>query len=128
MPTENSDVRTLAISPEQLHILQHSLGVDSYGEGKQYRNHFATSPECPDGKRCQELVGLSLMKDHGPQALAGGMHCYTVTPLGVDAVAFKSPVRPKLSRSKQRYRDYLSLETSLTFAEWLGVGKRRGCF
>lgn len=118
-----SDVRTCSLSSAQLHVLQHSLGVDQYGGGNQYRNRFVTDPDCPDGALCRALVEMGLMKDHGTQSIAGGMHCYTVTPLGVDAVAFHSPVRPKLTRSKQRYRDYLHEESSLTFAEWIGVKK-----
>jgi hypothetical protein len=112
-----------ALSSQQLHVLQHSLGVDEYGDGNQYRNRFVTDPGCPDGKLCCELVEMKMMKDHGPQTLAGGMHCYTVTPLGIDAMVLQSPVRPKLTRSKQRYRDYLSADSSLTFAEWIAVSK-----
>lgn len=41
-----------------LHILQHSLGLDQYGRGRQYRNHFATTPESSDGSRIAELVAL----------------------------------------------------------------------
>ena len=112
------------LSPQQLHILQHSLGVNEYGEGRQYRNHFVTSPEIPDGKLCEELVSLGMMRSQGARALAGGMHCYNVTPKGIDAVALQStarPPRPKLNRSQQRYRDYVDSETSLTFGEWIGA-------
>ena len=28
------------MTPEQLHILQHALGVDKFGLGEQYRNHY----------------------------------------------------------------------------------------
>ncbi|MBE8727961.1 hypothetical protein [Flavobacterium hungaricum] len=31
------------------------------------------------------------------------------------------PPKPKNPRSKQRYRDYLHSDSSLTFAEWLGI-------
>lgn len=115
------------LSPQQLRILQHSLGVNEYGEGNQYRNHFVTSPEIPDGKLCEELVSLGMMTSQGPRALAGGMHCYNVTPQGIDAVALQSPVRPprpKLTRSQQRYRDYLESETSDSFSQWIGAYKK----
>lgn len=119
-----SSPRTCSLSSELLHVLQHSLGVDKYGQGNQYRNHYVTSPECKDGKLCQELVGHGFMKDHGPQSLASGMHCYSVTPNGIDAVAFKSPNPPKLTRSKKRYAEFLRSDCGLTFAEWIGASKR----
>lgn len=115
----------LALHPELLHILQHSLGVDKYGEGEQYRNRFVTSPDCEDGQLCLELVGLGFMRDHGPHALADGMHCYTVTPAGVDAVAVQSPARPKISRSKRRYQDWLRADTGHSFAAWIGASQKR---
>lgn len=30
----------------------------------------------------------------------------------------------KISRSKQRYRDYLSADSDLTFAQWIGINKK----
>jgi hypothetical protein len=83
-----------------------------------------TSPECKDGKLCNELVGMGYMHDYGAREIAGGMNHYAVTPEGIDAVAFQSPQRPprpKLTRSQQRYRDYKESEVSGSFAEWLGV-------
>ncbi len=115
---------TLTLSPKQLHILQHSLGVDDYGQGRQYRNHFVTGPESDDFADCRALVEMEFMKDHGPQNLTGGMHTFTVTPAGVDAVAFQSPVpppQPKLTRSQKRYRDYVDADSGLSFSEWLGI-------
>ncbi len=109
------------LSPEQLHILQHSLGVDKYGQGNQYRNRFVTDLDSTDGPICVSLVELGAMKDHGPQSIAGGMHCFTVTPAGIDAVAFQSPLPPKLSRSQRRYREFLNADCGLSFREWLGV-------
>ncbi len=119
-----TDARTCPLTPEQLHVLQHSLGVGKYGDGNPYRNHFVTSPDGPDGKLCSELVAMACMKDHGPQMLASGMHCYTVTPFGIDAVALQSPPRPKISRSKQRYQEFLRADCGYTFAEWIGANKR----
>jgi hypothetical protein len=124
--TQVSEVKTL--TPQLLHILQHSLGVDEYGQGPQYRNHFVTEPKGKDGQWCLELVEMGYMKDHGAQRIAGNMHCYTVTPEGVDAVALQSPVRPpkpKLTRSQQNYQRYLDCETSDSFAEFMGFHKKR---
>lgn len=116
-------METFSLTPEQLHILQHSLGVDRYGRGDQYRNHFCTGPESKDFDLCNELVALELMRDGGPRKVMGGMHVFTVTPAGIDAVAFQSPEPPKLTRSQKRYREYLAADCGFSFAEWLGVRK-----
>ena len=118
-----SDATTCSLSSEALHILQHSLGVDGYGDGNQYRNRFVTPPDSADGKLCEELVAKGYMRNYGPQSIAGGMHCYTVTPAGVDAVALQSPVRPKLSRAKRRYQVWLRADTGHSFADWIGASK-----
>jgi hypothetical protein len=94
----------------KLHILQHSLGLDQYGDGRQYRNHFATGPGSNDFDACNELVSMGLMQDFGARSWTGDMYCFVVTGAGIDYVALNSPKRPpapKLTRSQQRYRDYL---------------------
>lgn len=94
----------------KLHILQHSLGLDQYGEGRQFRNHFATGPGGQDFSDCVALAEMGLMEDYGTRSFTGDMHCFVVTAAGIDYVALNSPKRPpapKISRSKQRYRDYL---------------------
>lgn len=75
------------MSPEQLHVLQHSLGVDRFGLGNQYRNRFVTDLKGPDGRLCLSLCKLGLMMDCGPQRLCGGMHCFVVTEAGKAAMA-----------------------------------------
>jgi len=41
------------LSSKQLEILQHSLGVDQYGRGEMYRNHFCAGAD--DEPACREL-------------------------------------------------------------------------
>ena len=96
------------IGKDLLQILQHSIGVDQYGQGPQYRNHFATGPGGKDFDKCRQLTELGLMEDLGTRKLWGDMHCFVVTPLGIDAVALQSPAPPKLSRGQKRYREYLA--------------------
>ena len=91
------------MNKELLNILQHSLGCDQYGqtsyrgqdEGdgcfQYYRNRFVTNHNSPDGKRCLELVAMGFMEDQGPVRFAGGMHCFTVTLSGRDAMIIQSP-------------------------------------
>jgi|WetSurMetagenome_2_1015567.scaffolds.fasta_scaffold212072_2 hypothetical protein len=92
---------------ELLHILQHSLGVDQYGKGEQYRNHFATGPGGKDFVNCQQLTEMGFMQYLGTRKMWGDMHCFVVTTAGKDAVALESPKPPKISRSKARYQRFL---------------------
>jgi hypothetical protein len=84
----------MSTTPEQLHILQHSLGVDKHGQGSQYRNFYVTGPESDTFAQCRGLVELGLMIDHGPRDLNGGMHTFTVTPKGSMPLHSKVPHHP----------------------------------
>ena len=120
----NREERTLK---ERLHILQHSLGVDKYGHGNQYRNHFATGPGNDDFDNCCSLVEMGLMQDFGTRSFTGDMHCFVVTPAGIDYVALNSPKRPpepKLTASQKRYRDYIESEYPDSYAEYIGITTR----
>lgn len=125
------------MNPALLHVLQHSLGCDQYGRSPTplreegdgchgyYRNRYVTDPNGADGLLCQHLVASGHMIDHGPQAIAGGMHCYAVTVEGVRAMKAASPEPPKVSRSKARYRAFRSEDPSMSFGEWLKCQKNR---
>lgn len=109
----------------KLHILQHSLGLNQYGEGNQYRNHFATGPGSKDFDDCVALTEMGLMEDYGTRSWTGDMHCFVVTPAGIDYVAQNSPKRPpepKVSRSKARYLRFLEygdmFDSFLEFCRW----------
>ena len=104
-----------------LHILQHSLGCDQYGQTSYRgtdegdgcwwypRNRYLTDPASPCGAGCQELVAIGYLTDHGPQTIASGMHLYTVTEAGRDAMINESPRSPRLSKSKQRWAYWLRI-------------------
>ena len=103
-----------------LHILQHSLGLDQYGNGRQYRNHFVTGPGSKDFDDCRALVSEGMMMEgRAPTELTGGMQLFIVTPKGVDFVALNSPEPPKLTRSQKRYREFLESDCGYSFGEWL---------
>ena len=111
----------------KLKILQHSLGLNQYGEGRQYRNHFVTGPGSADYDDCLALVADGLMVERAGSEISGGYPVFCVTQKGVDFVKSHSPARPpekKLSRSQKRYRAWLASDCGLPFAEWLGIGRR----
>lgn len=107
------------MKPEHLPILQHSLGVDKYGRGSQYRNYYVIGPECDGFADCRELVAAGLMSDSGPCSSMSGMHVFRVTDEGRSAMRSASPLPPKLTKSQQRYRDFLNADSGLSFIEWL---------
>lgn len=103
---------------KKLHILQHSLGLDQYGRGTFYRNHFVTGEGSDDHADCMALVELGFMSVRKNHPLSGGSDCFWVTDDGRAAVIAESPAPPKLSRSKQRYQDWLDYDSSMSFIEY----------
>ena len=78
-----------------LHILQHSLGLDKYGKGRQYRNHFCTGIGSTDYPGCQLLVSMGFMTEHSGSELSGGDSIFCVTQAGIEYV-----VRHSLEEAK----------------------------
>ncbi len=103
----------------QLHILQHSLGLDHYGRGNSYRNHFVTGEGSKDHLDCMALVAVGYMTRRAGSVLSGDADVFIVTELGRDAVRNHSPKPPKLTRSQQRYEDFLRYDGSMSFIEYL---------
>ena len=115
------------VSNEMLSILQHALGVDKYGNGPQYRDHFVTGPGSDDFDNCLRLVAAGLMSRTTGNAVTGGDDLFRVTSEGVDHVALHSPApppEPKLTRSQTRYREWLNADCGYSFGEWLGIKQR----
>jgi len=113
------------MTKEQLHILQHSLGLDQYGRGKEYRNRYVVGPDCDSFTACQELVSMGMMQDRGAQPICGGMHCFMVTDWGRMKMHEESPEPPKVSRGRQRYLKWLEVGDAFgdwKFGDWLKAG------
>lgn len=109
------------MKPELLQILQHSLGLDQYGLGRRYRNHFVAGGD--DEFKCRELVVLGFMCEvRMASELTGELPCFAVTKAGVEAIKVNSPAAPKLTRGQQRYKRYLQycecFKSFLDFCYW----------
>lgn len=103
-----------------LEILQHSLGLDEYGQGRAYRNYYVSGEGCTGWDTLLDLERRGLLKRHPmPSALTGGGVCFTVTEAGRRYIAEHSPKPPKLTRSQRRYRDFIAEDCGLRFGEWL---------
>ncbi|WP_051534695.1 hypothetical protein [Deefgea rivuli] len=115
------------LSKKALHILQHSLGLDEYGQGRQYRNHYVAG----EGHHSwPELLALEasghITRRKINPALIGGESefCFCVTDKGIDTVAQESPAPPAIPKSKKTYDDYCSIsECYDNFAHFLGFDK-----
>jgi hypothetical protein len=74
------------------------------------------------------MASAGLLRDHGPQALAGGAHFLTTTFMGRTKLSeFRDSLpRPKpLTRAQRRYQDFLELDCGLRFIEWLKLKRAR---
>ena len=111
-----------------MHILQHALGLDEYGQGNPYRNHFVAGEDCDNWALCMAHVEAGRMVRHEPREIFGGSghYCFVVTEAGKAFVAEHSPKPPKLSRAKQRYRAWLKVGDLISFGDWLKQGGRCG--
>ena len=107
------------LSQRSLGILQHSLGLDEYGQGPQYRNHYVAGGEAVI--YCRALVVMGFMEERKDNGLTGGSPWFSVKTAGILAVSRYSPIPPKRSRAQQRYLDYLDADTGYSFAEFMGI-------
>jgi hypothetical protein len=110
-----------------LHILQHALGLDDYGQGNAYRNRYVATDGSDDFARCQAHVEAGRMVRHGPSDLFGGgrSFCFVVTDAGRQYVRERSPKPPRLTRSQRRYREWLNADSGMPFGEWIREGQYR---
>lgn len=104
------------VTQEQLHILQHALGLDKYGQGTMYRNHFCAGSS--DESVCRDLVALGYMQEHPRTTWLPYFNC-SVTDAGKAAVKTESPKPPKLTTGQKRYREFLKADSGLKFGEWI---------
>jgi hypothetical protein len=115
------------MTPRQLEILQHSLGVDEFGRTPKgfrpfTRNHFCAG--VADEPDCQILVDAGLMQLHKQTDVFPYFNC-SVTDAGIQAMKTASPEPPKPSASQLRYREFLDADGALgqTFRDYLRIIK-----
>jgi hypothetical protein len=104
------------MTPEQLQILQHSVGADEYGRSRADRNHFCAGGG--DVVICRELVALGFMQEHESRSwLPDPM--FSVTRAGRRAMIEASPKPPTFTRAQRRYKAYLRMDFDMSFIDWL---------
>jgi hypothetical protein len=102
-------------------VLQHALGLDEYGRGEPYRNHYVAGTGHHSWDLLMSHVEAGRMVRHEPRAIFGGdsNYCFTVTEAGKQFVREQSPKPPKMTRSQRRYQAFLDADCGLSFGEWL---------
>lgn len=110
-----------SISKSQLGILQHTLGLNEYGQGRQYRNHYVAGRGHHSYSDLLALVEQGYMAKQPATSISGGSPWFSVTDRGMRAVEELSKSQPKLTRAQRNYRDHLDADSGLTFAESLGI-------
>ena len=110
---------TTALPDAELQILRHALGVGDGGLERSYRNHFVTGEGGADHRHCMALVERGFMVQRVGNAITGGDDLFTVTAAGREAVQEHTPPPPKLTRSQQRYQQFLRYDGGVTFGEFL---------
>ena len=108
------------MNARQLEILQHALGVDAYGRGEHYRNHFCAGGADEDD--CRELVGAGYMQQHPTTTWLPYFNC-SVTEAGKAAMLAASPSPPKLTAGQRRYQAFLRADVGCSFGEWIRLGR-----
>ena len=104
----------------QMQILQHSLGLNEYGQGSQYRNHFVAGGK--DIELCLALISEGFMVQRADNGLCGDSPWFSVTLKGIDHVALNSESPPKKTRRRMRYLRFLEFgdcfDSFLDFCYW----------
>ena len=101
------------ISKEEIHILQHSLGL-TYSE-HIYRNYYCAGP---NDHRLDVLVEKGLMVKAGPCPGTDNKY-YHVTDAGKEIALDNMPVIPKARRRYLKFLDAKDVYQDLTFREFL---------
>jgi hypothetical protein len=113
---------------QSLHILQHALGLDDYGQGRMYRNRYVIGEGGDTWDLWMAHVEAGRAVRHEPRAIFGGddSYCFMVTEAGKAFVREHSPKPPKVSPAKQRYLNWLRVADcypDMSFGDWLKARK-----
>jgi hypothetical protein len=108
------------LTPKQIHILQHSLGI-SKPHDKPYRNFYAVYSDSDGIRDLELLVEKGLMINSGSSPVNSDMVYYQVSDAG-RKVAFDQLPKDTRTRAQKRYEKYLDIRdvwSDLTFKEFL---------
>jgi hypothetical protein len=117
-----------ALTAQQVDLLHHTLGL-SVDRREPYRNHFVADEGHHDMPNLQALLALGLMAlSPTPKFCNASDIVFHVTDAGKALAIEMLPPVPKLTRSQQRYEDFLSEDCDMRFGEWLRAQKHRRAY
>ena len=107
------------LTPQQADVLLHTLGLSEPGSSST-RNLFVTGKGDPHLADLETLVAAGLMREtRRPGFLSEGDRVFMATDAGLARALSIQPKPPKLTRSQERYRRWLDLDSGLPFADFL---------
>lgn len=117
------------LTPSQLHILLHTLGLEDPTRVDSSRNHYVTGD--PIEADILALVAAGLMEERPrPGFLADDDRVFVATLAGIRMAKSQRPKPPKLTRSQERFerfRRWSDVTPDGTFRDFLRwEGGRRG--
>lgn len=119
MHTAAENTTTSSVSPEQLGLLHHTLGLSQH-QCSEYRNYFLAGAGHHDQANLLALVDAGLMSRSPAPSWTCGDDLFRVTDIGRSyAIANLPPMPTPVKYSK--YQEYLRADIGCSFAEWLGI-------
>jgi hypothetical protein len=109
------------ISPDELRVLLHTLGLTDPYRAEPYRNHFVAGIGHDDLPHLDRLCDLGLMERRRGVGMRETDMLYVATEAG-QQYAIEQHAKRKPSRAKRRYRAFLNLKDccpDLGFREFL---------
>ena len=107
------------MTPKQLHILHHALGVNPR-QRKPFRNYFLAGPTHYDMPDLEAREAAGMVKRGAPPKFCNQSDIvFRVTD---DGVAYAMALLPEPEK-RTRYEEYLHADTGYGFAEFLGINK-----
>lgn len=79
------------MNSNHLHILQHALGLNQYGEGKLFRNYYCVVNKSREHRACKAMVKDEVMEEI--KNISGRYTVFKVTPKGIELVGRNSQKR-----------------------------------
>jgi len=116
----DKEIRMNNLTPEQIHILQHSLGL-SKRHDKPYRNYYAASTDSDCSQDQEALVDKGLMTSAGKSPVNSETVYYYVTDRGCK-IAFEHLPKDTRTPGQKRYERFLyarDVFPDLTFKKFL---------
>lgn len=108
------------VTKDELDIIQHATGRNY--NPRHVRNYFLAGKDSKDLALCRLLTERGFMR--GGQTIgwcADDVH-FTVTEAGErEYLRLRPP--PKLTRSQQRYEQFLQEDSGMKFGDWLKLGR-----